>query len=132
MLYLIDQNPDADIHWIRDNLQQQFDDQDTLLDFAWALFIGVREHQSDIDQQIGDVASNWRLERMAPTDRNVLRMGCFELHSIGTPVAVVLNESIELAREFGSDASASFVNGILDKLAGNLPSSTPGTTESAS
>lgn len=126
MLYLIDQNPEAEIHWIRENLEQELKD-DQLLDFAWSLFIGVREHRSELDQQISDVASNWRVDRMAPTDRNVLRLGCFELHSIGTPVAVALNECIELAREFGAEGSASFVNGILDKLADGLPSASEAT-----
>ena len=53
---------------------------------------------------------------MAPTDRNVLRMGLYEMTKMGTPAAVVIDESIEIAREFGTENSSSFVNGILDKL----------------
>lgn len=53
---------------------------------------------------------------MAPTDRNVLRMGLYEMTRMGTPAAVVIDESIEIAREFGTENSSSFVNGILDKL----------------
>lgn len=115
MLYLVDQNPDTDIHWVRESVANELE-EDQLIDFAWALFTGVREKQDQLDEQITDVAANWRVERMAPTDRNVIRMGLYEMEFIGTPAAVVLNESIELAREFGAENSPSFVNGILDKL----------------
>lgn len=120
MLYLIDQNPDADIRRIRDTVEETLTD-DTLVDFAWSLFIGVRERCADIDSRITAVAANWRLDRMAPTDRNVIRMGLFEIEYIGTPAAVVLNECIELARQFGAENSPAFVNGILDKLSDQLP-----------
>ena len=115
MLYLVDQNPDTDIHWVRESITKELT-QDQLVDFAWALFTGVREKQDRLDERITGVAENWRVDRMAPTDRNVLRMGLYEMEFIGTPAAVVLNESIELAREFGAENSPSFVNGILDKL----------------
>ena len=115
MLYLIDQNPDADLHRIRKSLDTELR-QDELIDFAWALFTGVRERRDDLDEKIRSVAQNWRIDRMAPTDRNAIRMGLYEIQYIGTPSAVVLNEIIELAREFGTEHSPSFVNGILDKL----------------
>ncbi|MEQ9408586.1 MAG: transcription antitermination factor NusB, partial [Fuerstiella sp.] len=120
MLYLVDQNPDTDLHWVRKSLEEQLDAEasegEPLVDFAWSLIIGVREHRAAIDEQITAVAQNWRVDRMAPTDRNAIRMGFFELHYLGTPAAVVLNETIELAREFGTEQSSSFVNGVLDKL----------------
>ena len=116
MLYLTDQNPDADVHWIRQSISEELDNEE-LTEFAWQLFTGVREQRDTLDSQISEVADNWRIERMAPTDRNVLRLGCYELQSVGTPTPVVLNESIELAREFGSENSGSFVNGILDRIA---------------
>ena len=53
---------------------------------------------------------------MPPTDRNVLRMGLYEMTKMGTPAAVAIDEAIEIAREFGTENSSSFVNGILDKL----------------
>ncbi|MEZ6131406.1 MAG: transcription antitermination factor NusB [Planctomycetaceae bacterium] len=124
MLYLIDQNPDADIHRIRTSMESELKD-DTLIDFAWAMFTGVRELRNEIDKRITAVATNWRIDRMAPTDRNVLRMGLFEIEFIQTPVPVVLNECIELAREFGAENSPSFVNGILDKLCGEQPADAP-------
>ena len=115
MLYLVDQNPDADTHWIRSSVEEQLSD-DALIDFAWHLITGVREQQSRLDEQITEVAANWRIDRMAPTDRNLIRMGLFEITETGTPLPVVLNECIELAKEFGTENSPSFVNGILDRL----------------
>jgi len=116
MLYLVDQNPDADIHWIRSSMEAELGEDD-IFGFGWSLFTGIREQQNELNDRISAAASNWRVDRMAPTDRNVLRLGLFEMEHVGTPAAVVLNECIELAREFGTESSPSFVNGILDKLA---------------
>ena len=88
----------------------------TLRDFAWSLISGVLAARDELDDVLRNTATNWRLERMAPTDRNVLRMGLYEMTKLGTPAAVVIDESIEIAREFGTENSSSFVNGILDKL----------------
>lgn len=117
MLYLIDQNADADVYRIRQAIKEQLP-QEALQEFAWTLFSGVRENIKELDVLIRDTAANWRLERMAPTDRNILRMGVYEMQHFGTPAAVVLNEAIDIAREFGTENSAAFVNGILDKLKG--------------
>lgn len=89
---------------------------DGLRDFAWSLYSGARDGRADLDEKIQAVADNWSLQRMAPTDRNLLRMGLFEMTTIGTPGAVVLDECIELAKLFGSEQSGPFVNGVLDKL----------------
>lgn len=118
MLYLVDQNSEADVHWIRTSMLEELED-DTLFGFAWSLFSGIRENLDKIDGRITAVANNWRVDRMAPTDRNVIRMGIHEIEQLGTPAAVVINESVELAREFGTENSSSFVNGILDKLSKN-------------
>ncbi|MBL8816503.1 MAG: transcription antitermination factor NusB [Planctomyces sp.] len=115
MLYLIDQNSDADLRRIRKTFLDEFP-QEALQEFSWSLFIGVREDVAELDKMIRETASNWRIERMAPTDRNILRMGIYEMRKMGTPAPVVLNEAIEIAREFGTENSAAFVNGILDKL----------------
>ena len=116
MLFLVDQNPEADLHWIRNSIEEQLEDE-LLIDFAWSMFTGVRENRDAIDGRITAVSDHWRVDRMAPTDRNVIRIGIFEIDKIGTPAAVVLNESVELAREFGTEHASAFVNGILDKLA---------------
>jgi N utilization substance protein B len=82
------------------------------------LYDGVVQHLTEIDARIAAVAQNWRLPRMAIVDRNVLRLGAYELLFAAepTPVPVALDEAIELARRFGSADSPAFVNGVLDKL----------------
>ena len=66
---------------------------------------------------LAQTADNWSLERMAATDRNVLRLGAFEILHSDTPDRVAINEAVELAKRFGTAQSAQFVNGILDRLA---------------
>ena len=85
--------------------------------FAKELVIRVSENQSSLDEAIAEHARNWRVSRMAAVDRNVLRLGAFELIHTETPIGVILDEAVELARRFGSDTSPAFVNGILDALA---------------
>jgi len=115
MLYLLDQNPEADQDRVQAALRKEFTEP-PLRDFTWSLISGVLASRDELDEVLRNTATNWRLERMAPTDRNVLRMGLYEMTKLGTPAAVVIDESIEIAREFGTENSSSFVNGILDKL----------------
>lgn len=115
MLYLLDQNPEADKDRVQIELRKQFIEE-PLRQFTWSLISGVVTSRDELDDVICRTATNWRLDRMAPTDRNVLRMGLYEMTKMGTPAAVVIDESIEIAREFGTENSSSFVNGILDKL----------------
>lgn len=89
-----------------------------LLELGKALYLGTIEHLATIDERLGQVADNWSVERMAIVDRNVLRLGIYELyHGPETPFKVVLDEAIELAKRYGSEESPGFVNGILDKIA---------------
>jgi N utilization substance protein B len=115
MLYQVDLNPSVELRAVRDMVDESLDDEE-LREFAWRLFVGVMEVRSMLDLKIQSVAENWSVKRMAPTDRNVLRLGAFELINTDTPHRVVLDEAIELARVFGSAQSAQFVNGVLDKL----------------
>lgn len=87
-----------------------------LADFAQSLVAGVRRNRPELDALLGKTADNWRLERMAATDRNILRMGAYEILNTETPGRVAINEAVELAKRFGSAHSAQFVNGILDKF----------------
>lgn len=87
------------------------------LDFARELVRGVVAALPDLDALVSLHARNWRVSRMAVVDRNVLRIGAFELCKTDTPVAVVIDEGVDLARRFGSDRSPSFVNGVLDAIA---------------
>ncbi len=85
--------------------------------FARELVEGVAAHQSQIDALIQKHSENWRLERMSVTDRNILRLGTYELlYRPDIPPKVAINEAIELAKEFGTEDSPAFVNGILDAI----------------
>lgn len=86
-------------------------------DFAQYLTFGVAEHQEGIDQMISKYGTNWQLKRMAVIDRNILRIGAFELlHATEIPPKVTINEAVELAKKYGDVDSSKFVNGILDKI----------------
>jgi N utilization substance protein B len=84
-----------------------------LVDFAAALVAGVRDHRAALDAAIDARSANWRVSRMAATDRTVLRIAAYELLHTDTPDAVVVDEAIELARRYGSAASPRFVAGLL-------------------
>lgn len=90
-------------------------------EFCLSLILGVRRNHGELDAAIQEIAENWSLHRMAPTDRNVIRLGAYELLYTDTPPAVAINEAVELAKRFGSSQSAGFVNGILDKLPKRSP-----------
>ena len=93
--------------------------------FCLALYDGVNANRDAIDALISGIATNWRITRMMPADRNVLRLATFELRfapkTEAVPVPVLLNEAIELSRRFGTADSPAFVNGILDKVAKTVP-----------
>jgi transcription antitermination protein NusB len=89
---------------------------DDLAAFARELVAGVRQHRADLDALLEQTAANWSLNRMAATDRNVLRLGAYELLHCDTPGRVVIDEAVELAKRFGSAQSSQFVNGILDQV----------------
>ncbi len=78
---------------------------------------GVWAHREEIDGLIRRAAENWRLERMTLVDRNILRLGAYEIrHSGDIPFAVAINEAVDLGKRFGSEDSGSFINGVLDKI----------------
>lgn len=86
-------------------------------EFAERLTGGIAAHLSEIDQKISQYAANWQLKRMAVIDRNILRMGVYELlYASDIPPKVTINEAIELAKKYGDLESGKFVNGILDKI----------------
>jgi N utilization substance protein B len=116
LLYQRDLNPGIDRavieQFTRDRLREE-----SLRQFTLALYDGVTDHAADIDRRLAAAAQNWRLPRMAAVDRNVLRLGGYEiLYTLETPPNVALDEAIELARRYGSADSAAFVNGVLDRL----------------
>jgi N utilization substance protein B len=94
--------------------------------FADRLVRGVRAHLTDIDALITRASRNWRLERMARVDRNLLRLAVFELMEGGdVPAKVAINEAIEIAKRYGTAESPAFVNGILDRCHEQLGAKPP-------
>jgi len=106
-----------------------------LVELGKALYLGTVQHLKMIDERLARVADNWSVDRMAIVDRNVLRLGIYELyHGPEVPFKVVLDEAIELAKRYGSEESPGFVNGILDKIANekNDAANSKAATEAAS
>ena len=88
-------------------------------DYTVALVSGVADHAAAIDEAIAKHAVGWTLDRMPAVDRNLLRIGVYELrYEPEVPLAVVLSEAVALARELSTDDSATFVNGVLAAIAG--------------
>lgn len=86
--------------------------------FAQELVTGVVQNRAEIDRLIEEHSHNWRLDRMSRIDRNVLRLGIFELkYRPDIPKKVSLNEAVELGKNFGTEESSAFVNGLLDRIA---------------
>jgi N utilization substance protein B len=86
-------------------------------EFARALIERVLAEQDDLDALIGKAAPAWPVEQLSPVDRNILRLAiCEMLGDNGTPVRAVINEAVELAKSFGSESSARFINGVLGSI----------------
>jgi N utilization substance protein B len=82
---------------------------------------GVTQHWAELDEILTKLSQNWRLERMAIVERNVIRIALYELkYAENVPVNVVLNEAVELAKRYGTAEGAAFTNGLLDRAAGEL------------
>lgn len=91
--------------------------QDVSQDFSKKLFKGIREKQPVLDEFIGKYAENWELDRMAVVDRNILRLATYEIvDTPETPISVIIDEAVEIAKKYSTSDSGKFVNGILDKL----------------
>ncbi len=89
--------------------------------YADTIVRGVADNLDGIDKKVTAASQNWRLERMSRVDRNLLRLGTWELmFRSDVPRAVILDEAVELAKAFGTDESSGFVNGVLDRIAENI------------
>ena len=123
-LYMYEIQPDtapAELDsFIKDHTKANRDRKGRIVisEFARRLCLGVVENRKQIDDWIVGIARNWPIERMAHLDRNVLRLGVYELvyGDADAPPKVVINEAIELAKRFSTAQSGSFVNGILDRV----------------
>ena len=123
-LYQRDIYPDPPLEetWVDFWSQQPEELDDRVTEFAETIAQGVLTHQEEIDEKIKSQLQNWSFERVAVIDRNILRIALFEmLHRNDIPPVVSINEAIELAKEFSTDESGSFVNGILDRVREELP-----------
>lgn len=119
ILYQMDITKDSPQECL-DNLWQAREEEeieDSLKNFTAALVNGVADNLQSIDAKISQYAANWKLERMAVIDRNILRMGCFELLFLNDiPPKVSINEAVELAKKYSGLEAGKFVNAILDKV----------------
>jgi N utilization substance protein B len=85
-------------------------------EFMEELARGASEMAPDIDHRITEKSAHWKLERMPIVDRNILRLGIYEMSRQDTPAAVVIDEALELARQFSGEESVAFINGVLDAV----------------
>src|SRR5690242_8895910 len=116
LLFQRDYNPGLDRADIERFAQDRLRDP-ALVPFCLGLYDGTVARLADLDARLAATAENWRLPRMAAVDRNVLRLGAYEvLFTPETPAGVAINEAIELARRYGAADSPGFVNGVLDRL----------------
>lgn len=119
VLYAVDVG-DADADETLDNTRQALaeegDDPDAYWDEVVDRVRGVWSQRDEIDEQIRGLSPDWRIERMATVDRNLLRLGIFELLEGTAPPLVTINACVELAKEFGAASTPGFINGLLDQL----------------
>lgn len=115
VLYQDDLNPGGDPEVADKFLRARLRATD-LADFARSLVAGVYRNREELDLMLSRTADNWSLTRMVATDRNVLRLGAFEILYTDTPDRVAINEAVDLAKRYGTAQSGPFVNGILDKF----------------
>ncbi|MGI9647679.1 MAG: transcription antitermination factor NusB [Acidimicrobiia bacterium] len=85
---------------------------------AGRLVAGVRAEQGSLDEALDEASTNWRVDRMPPVDRAILRIGLYELrHRPGTSIGTIIDEAVELAKRYSTEQSGRFVNGVLAELA---------------
>jgi transcription antitermination protein NusB len=117
VLYQIEQNSEVPLGEVHSFIRRRLLDDPKLCEFTEGLISGIKEHQAEIDSIISQVAENWRLDRMAAIDRNILRLGAYEmLFCPEVPAKVAINEALELAKRYSTAQSSRFVNGILDRV----------------
>ncbi len=117
---------DQTLQTISENLIEEVPQAKPNLDMARELVLGVTAHKDELDQIIGICAPEWPVDQIAKVDANILRLAIYELlHRNDTPLKVAIDEAVELAKEFGSDASSKFVNGVLGTVVKEHLPSTP-------
>jgi N utilization substance protein B len=116
MLYQVETNRD-DPESALTNYCESFPYQQDIIDYARRLLSGIKQYQDMIDTKIVAACENWRLDRITYVDRNILRVGIYEMLFIpDVPPKVSIDEAIELGKKYGNEDSRVFINGILDKV----------------
>lgn len=123
ILYQLDLNQHLTIDTALQHFEALFLKNQTELDpFTKRLVVGVGAHLKELDEKLKNISSHWRPDRMAAVDRNILRLGAFEiLFCDDIPATVTLNEMVEIAKEYGAENTPAFVNGVLDQLKLHYP-----------
>ncbi len=116
LLYQDEFNAGVDDNTQREFLRARLGFADPVFEFADALLNGVRQHRVEIDDLLKKWSQRWDVSRMPAVDRNILRLGAFEIVWFGTPKPVAVNEAILLAKRYANQQSFQFINGILDRL----------------
>lgn len=102
---------------ILDRLQMEEQPEVGVMQFLQQIVAAYEIHQTEVDQTVEKYSNNWKLNRMASVDRNILRLGVTEILFLeDVPKSVTINEYLEIAKKYGTEESSSFVNGILDKV----------------
>lgn len=116
MLYQVETNSD-DPELALTNYCETFPYQQDIIDYARQLLSGIKQYQDMIDTKIVAASEHWRLDRITYVDRNILRVGIYEmLFAPDVPPKVSIDEAIELGKKYGNEDSRVFINGILDKV----------------
>ena len=117
VLYQIEMTGRTPVNALAAFWEQESEHPADVQEFASKIVDGIYSNLAHIDGKLGEYATNWQLGRMAVIDRNVLRLGLYELKlSSDVPPKVAINEAVELAKKYGDHDSSKFVNGILDKV----------------
>jgi N utilization substance protein B len=116
LLYEADVNDSRGAAEAKNFIRSRMQGRSALTEFADALLQGTLEHRDEIDKHLKLLATRWSLSRMPVVDRNVLRLGAYEIMFGETPGPVAVNEAIVLAKRYGDKNSPRFVNGVLDRL----------------
>ena len=120
---MTDHSPEASFQW----LTQEADATESILEYGRELLLGVAQERGSIDELIQQFAPAWPVRQLPVVDRNILRMALFEIrHQQAVPRKVAINEAVELAKTFGGESSARFVNGVLGSVMDQMDEDTVG------
>lgn len=125
VLYQMEQNPGIDPAEVRKFIERRLLGDRRLVEYTEGMVAGVLANKPRIDALISDAAENWRIDRMAAIDRNILRLGAYEMvFRPEVPPKVAITEALELAKRYSTAQSSRFVNGVLDRLHTVTPAET--------